>query len=341
MGNHRIQIAAATVDEFSNTSVQYINLKRRFNWGASLFDVRDYFVRQTSSGSIDRDQINRLTGANAFIHYPFSQYFRVESSVGILENAQDLLVNPTSLDPFERFTDRFASISVAIAGDTTRYQSFGPFQGKRIRISSWFAPHLSGDLDGDIEEHRLDFRMYKQLTRRSLFAVRFASIYNTGDRENSYGFGGINELRGYEFREFAGSRITYANFEFRFPLIDLVAFPILNIFQVRGLLFVDVGAAWFDDDLWWDPRTETIRLTDPLNGNLTPVPFDFWNSDQDEFQDGRASYGAGFQFLLFGALPMNWIWARPMDYVVWDPGAQDFVKVEGDTVKEFYIVFDF
>ena len=43
---------------------------------------------------------------------------------------------------------------------------------------------------------RLNFRMYKQLTRRSLFAVRFASIYNTGDRENSYGFGGINELRG-------------------------------------------------------------------------------------------------------------------------------------------------
>ena len=40
---------------------------------------------------------------------------------------------------------------------------------------------------------------------------------------------GINELRGYDYREFFGSRIALSNLEFRFPLIDEVRFPILSM----------------------------------------------------------------------------------------------------------------
>jgi Tol biopolymer transport system component len=338
MGNHRIQIVASTVEEYSNYNVLYYNLKRRFNWGVSGYDYRDYFLSQSTSGSVDRDQVYRLTGVDGFIQYPISRHYRIDTSVGFLENAQDLVVgfDPSGRVQFKKYTDRFASINLGITGDTTRYQSFGPYQGKRLSLKTWFAPHLSGDIDGDIVEHRLDFRAYKKATRRSLFAFRVGSIYNTGDREFSYGFGGINVLRGYDFREFVGSRLAWANLEFRFPLVDVLAFPILNLFQIRGIFFLDVGAAWYDDDLWWDPELQRLRLD--AGGN--PVKFDFWNSDLDEFQDARASYGAGFQIKFLG-LPLTWLWSKPMDYAQWDPALQDFVKVSRGTVQEFYIVFDF
>jgi hypothetical protein len=338
MGNHRIQIVSSTVEDFANFNVLYVNQKRRFNWGAAAYDYRDFFLRETVTG-LDRDQINRLTGVNAFIQYPISRHYRVDTSVGVLENAQDFIVGVDGVgNPFfQRFTDRFASVNVALTGDTTRYQLYWPIQGKRFRLSTWYAPHLSGDVDADIQEHRLDYRAYKQMTQRSLFAFRVSSIYNTGDRENTYGFGGINQLRGFEFRDFIGSRIAWANVEFRFPLVDVMSFPILNLFQIRGFFFFDVGAAWFGDNTWYDPEFDVIRV-DPAGD---PITFDFWNSDVDELQDGRASYGAGFNFLLFGALQLNWVWARPLDYLQYDPGTAAFVKIQTDTVQEFYIVFDF
>jgi hypothetical protein len=340
LGNHRIQILASTVAEFANINVLYANLKRRFHWGARGYDIRDYFIYETTSGSVERDQTNRLTGADAFLQYPISRHYRIDSTVGVLENASDLLTDPTSADPFTRFTDLFASVRVGITGDTTRFHYFGPFQGKRFRISTWFAPHISGDTEGDILEHQLDFRAYKQITERSLIAFRVVSILNTGDRETSYAFGGINELRGFPYRDYIGSRLAWSNLELRFPLIDAVTFPLSDqpLFDVRGLVFLDVGAAWYDNDLWWDPLQNRIRIVG--GGDTTPVPYDFWNSDVDELQDGRASYGAGLQIRLFGVLPMNWVWARPLDYLVWDPGSQAFVKVQGETVQEFYIVFD-
>jgi len=343
MGDHRVQVVASTVAEFSNLNVIYANFKRRFDWGASAFDERDYFLEATNSG-LGRDLISRATGANVFIEYPFNRHYRVEAAAGVLDSAQDLLVQVGQgpqgepLYGFRKFSDRFGTFSVAFTGDTARGQSFGPFQGKRFRISAFFAPHVSGDLEGDILEYRADLRAYRQATRRSLLAVRLASIYNAGDREGTYGLGGINQLRGFAFREFIGSRLAWGNFEFRFPLIDELRFPVLRLGQIRGLLFFDVGGAWFSDDRWYDPDTGLIRT----DASGRTVGFEFWNSDDHRLRDGRAAYGAGFQFLFLGGLQFNWIWARPLDHERFDTGTGSFVPVDGGgTRSDFYIVFDF
>jgi len=341
MGNHRIQIIASTVSDFANFNFLYFNLKRRFNWGASAYDYRDYFLRATSSGTIDRDQTYRLTGANGFIHYPLSRHYRIETDVGAFESSQDVIVgaDDTGVPVFQNFTDRFGSLNVALVGDTTRYQQWYTIQGKRLRISTWAAPHVSGDdpNEAGILEHRLDFRAYKQLTRRSVLAFRAASIYNTGEREYTYGFGGINQLRGYEFREFIGSRMAWSNLEFRFPLIDFMTFPLLGPFVIRGVAFVDAGAAWLNDEFWFDPITGRIRL-DAVSGE--PIEFRWWNKELDMMQDLRASYGVGFNFLLFRQLQLNWIWARPTDYAQYNPFTDEFEKVKSVTRQEFYIVHD-
>jgi hypothetical protein len=344
MGDHRIQIVASTVAQFSNIDVIYANLKRRFDWGAAAFDERDYFLQDTGT-FIDRDQISRSTGANVFIEYPFNRHYRVEASAGVLQNSQDLLLGfqpVTGAPVFQRFSDTFGTLSAAFVGDTARGQSFGPFQGKRFRAGATWGPHLSGDVDGDFLEYRVDFRAYRQATRRSLLATRLATIFNAGERENTYGLGGINQLRGFGFRDFIGSRLAWANFEFRFPLIDELRFPVMRLGQIRGLFFFDVGAAWFDNDLWYDPQTQAIRID---NANQ-PVGFKFWDSDENRLRDGRASYGAGFQFLFLGGLQLNWVWARPLNYEQFDPalngGLGGFAKVDGGgTRNQFYIVFDF
>ncbi len=348
MGNQRVSITAASVDDFANYSAQYVNLRRRFNWGGLVYDFRDYFLQSTSSG-VQREEAYRTTGASAFISYPFSRHYRFQASTGFQDRSQDIpVVQPDGLIRFESFDDRLATVDLSFTGDTTRFQSFGPFQGKRFSVGAFYGSQLSGDFDGDILEYRMDFRTYKQVTRRSTLAWRAATRYNAGDRENSYGFGGINQLRGYEFRDFAGSRLAWSNLEFRFPLVDELRFPILRLVQIRGFFFLDVGAAWYDDDFFYDPEFISPSgfkgdfRVDPSNGER--IGFKFWDSDNDRLQDGRASYGTGFQFFFIGGLQFNWVWSRQMDYTQYVCDLAGCIKTEADTGgtrMDFYIAFDF
>jgi hypothetical protein len=368
LGDHRVSILASSVSTYSNTAVTYLNLKHRTGWGATVYDFRDYYLRLNFTGT-QQDQIQRSTGANFFLQYPFSRDYRVEGGLGFIDRSQDYFNGTYDFFGFPNFStvkDRYATAQTAFIGDTVRYQSFGPFQGKRFSVGALYGLNLSSDsgdlnltgIDGNILEYQLDFRAYKQLTRRSLLAWRVASTYNAGQRETYYGFGGINQLRGFGFREFFGSRIAWSNLEFRFPLAEELRFPILALRGIRGFVFTDVGAAWLKNDLWWDPELGAIRTNfapDPANPGTfiatTPIPFKFWDSDNHRLQDGRASYGFGFQFLFLGGLQFNWSWSRRLPYTqyspVFDPNSGAFLglsptKANTDgTHMDFYIVYDF
>jgi hypothetical protein len=345
MGNHRIFVQAGSVSDYAQYSATYINLKRRFDWGANAYDVRDYFVDYSTGARLER--LYRFTGGDFFIQYPFSRHYRVQGSLGVVDSSIPFQVRTeTGQYDFVHYSDTLATVGLSLTGDTTRYQSFGPFQGKRFTIGATYGKKLSGDFEGDLLEYRADFRTYKQLTRRSLLAWRLASIYNAGDREYTYGFGGLNQLRGYEFREFRGSRIAWSNLEFRFPLVDELRFPIFALRQIRGFFFLDVGAAWYQDDLWYDPETRGIRV-DYSQEVPQPIGFEFWDSENNRLQDARASYGVGFQFFFIGGLQFNWVWSQRMDYTQYiypDGLAGPPVAVEADTGgtrSDFYIQFDF
>jgi WD40 repeat protein len=346
MGNHRIFISAGSVSDYGQYNVTYINQKRRFDWGASAYDFRDYFVDYGTGTRLE--QLYRFTGADFFVQYPFSRHYRVQGSVGVVDSS----IPVQAYDPefgyvLAHLSDTLTTVGVSLTGDTTRFQSFGPFQGKRFTVSAKYGKQISGDFDGDWTEYRADFRAYKQLTRRSLFAWRLATVYNAGEREYTYGFGGLNQLRGYEFREFRGSRIAWSNLEFRFPLVDEMRFPVFALRQIRGFFFLDVGAAWYQDNLWYDPALGGIRADyRPLpDAPPEPIGFKFWDSENNRLQDGRASYGAGFQFFFIGGLQFNWVWSKRMDYTqyVYDLDGTP-IKIEGDTSgtrSDFYIQFDF
>ncbi|HXM75266.1 MAG TPA: BamA/TamA family outer membrane protein, partial [Thermoanaerobaculia bacterium] len=87
-----------------------------------------------------------------------------------------------------------------------------------------------------------------------------------------------------------GNTIAYANFEFRFPLIDLLAFPFGGFTNIRGHFFVDVGGAALKDQ-----------------------KFRFWDASQHQLVDGRASYGYGLQIQFLGLL-LHWDFAHLTDF---------------------------
>jgi hypothetical protein len=363
LGDHRVQVLFNSVSTYSNIGATYLNMKRRTTWGATLYDHRDFFLRIDVAGGTQQDQTLRQTGATFFAQRPFNRYYRLEGAVGYLDRSQSYFNGTYDINGFPLFTDvkdSFVTFRTAIVGDTTRYQAFGPFQGKRFDVGVLYGLNLSGDgggiipdeqVQGDILEYQIDFRAYKQATRRSLLAWRFATVYNAGEQETYYGFGGINQLRGFPFRDFFGSRVAWSNLEFRFPLADQVLFPIGALVNVRGFLFTDIGAAWLKDDLWWDPELLAIR-TNFVNGVATSaIPFKFWDDKNNRLQDGRGSYGFGFQFFFIGGLQFNWSWAKRFSYTqyvpVLGPGGlfiQDMVPVKANTDgthMDFYIVYDF
>jgi WD40-like Beta Propeller Repeat len=361
LGDQRAIVSAATVEQYQSYYGTYINLRRRWDWGATIYQVSDFFYDQSSGGRGQRRY--KATGGNLFAQYPFSRYYRFEIETGVVDSSLNQLAgsDPFGQPIFVQTDDLSAFVSTGIVGDTTRYQQFGPFQGKRFEFAVRFAPSISGDFDGNLLEYRADFRAYKQLTRRSTLAWRLGTLWNTGDRQNTYGFGGVNQLRGYDYRDFSGSRIVWSNLELRFPLIDELRFPIFPLGGIRGFFFLDVGAAWFDEkavgtgflgnDPWYDPLFGVIRA-DYSQATPVLIPFDFWDSENGQLQDGRGSYGVGFQFFFLGGLQFNWIWAWRMDhtqyvYAIAPSGfidtSQPPVPVTLDTggvVSDFYIQFD-
>jgi outer membrane protein assembly factor BamA len=137
------------------------------------------------------------------------------------------------------------------------------------------------------ESAALDFRQYFQVTRRSNFAFRAFGAIADGNRPSPFYFGGLDTVRGIDFRSLSGDRGFYANLEYRFPLIDLVATPVLAFQGIRGVFFVDMGGAWFEDF----------------------ESFNLYNEDTKQFEDGVASYGWGFSTRFYG-LDFNWDFAK-------------------------------
>jgi len=351
LGNQRVNVVAQTVSTFSNISASYLNLEHRFRWGASVFDYRDYFVDVNVANSSNSDQVQRTTGGDFSVEYPFSRHYRVQGGIGLVDRSQDFLVQDTDINSptfgqlfVTTVSDTFAMFNLAFVGDTTRFQSWGPFQGKRFNVGVLYAPSIAGDIGGDVLQYNLDFRAYKQLTRRSSLAWRVASIYGDGDEgsANAYPLGGLNQLRGYDFREFFGARVAWQNLELRFPLIDEFNTPIIGLRNIRGFLYLDVGAAWFINGEWYDPTFGTF-LIDPQTGQ--PVQFKFWDSDNDRFENGRGSYGFGLSFFFLGGLEFNFVWANQMPYTqhVYEPLGNVLVPTKaggGGYASEFYIAYD-
>ncbi len=328
LGDHRIFMNFQSVSTYSNIDIQYWNLKHRWQYGYRGLDFRDYYVLGGQTGGTQLRQATRTSGLSAQVAYPFSLYYRVEGSAGYyqrslsrpvsqIEDIGGVLVQ--TID-FETFSDNEVFLTGTFSGDTTRFKEFGPYQGKRFAFTIAYAPWVQGD-GAPFAEYYIDYRAYGHLTRRSLFAWRFFSAISnsTGflgqDGSTIFSFGGYNQLRGYEFREFFGNRIAFSNLELRFPLIDQIRFPFGSVRMLRGFLFLDVGAGWFQGSQFLDPQ---FLIQDPNNPNVFLKDgfglrqFDCWDGGNGMLGDCRGAWGVGFAWYL-GPFELTWVWAKRLE----------------------------
>ncbi len=289
LGNRRFIASLDSVSSFSNFDFLYFDLQRRTNWGFRLFDQRSFYVTpsQSNTSLFERHQLYRETGVLGIASYPFDRYHRIDAGVGFEKRnytlpAADLAGNVFLLS----FNDSFPLVSTTFSGDSTVFKQFGPVSGRRYELSTSYARDIkrSGTLSND---YNIDARQYLQLTSRSLLAARLFVGYSRGNVPNFYYFGGLNTLRGYDFRSIIGNQAAFANFEFRFPLIDILATPILAFTQVRGNLFFDIGGAKFNGQ----------KYTFMKGGRLV---------------DGAATVGYGLSFNFLG-LELHWDFAKRTD----------------------------
>ena len=85
-----------------------------------------------------------------------------------------------------------------------------------------------------------------------------------------------------------------------------------------------------------------------MNPPNEPIPFKFWDSDNSRLQDGRGSYGAGFQFYFIGNLQFNWVWGRQLDHTqfIYSVDGRPLLTpvptaFDGESFSQFYLAFDF
>jgi hypothetical protein len=266
------------------------------------FDRRDFYVLGGVTGSTfektDRQQAIQQTGAMGSWIYPFSLYHRVSVGAGyIFQKANyptggivigdDGVVRPETVE----IENDYPFIQTSLIGDSAVFTQYGPVSGRRWRLDAVYAfdQEASGAL---YTQYELDLRQYLEVSERSNMALRLYTGYAGGNEPIPLYFGGLDDLRGVDFRSMVGDRAFYANIEYRFPLIDVLATPVLNFRSIRGRVFLDVGGAWFD---------------------AFGQDFEFWNSEENRLEDAVSSYGFGVTINLMG-IDLNWDFAKLWDF---------------------------
>jgi Tol biopolymer transport system component len=331
-GDRRFNLLFDSIDTFSNFRVSYVNLRKRFQWGASIYDSRTFY--RTGYDPVrgqfnDREQIYRVTAATVDGVYPLSRYYRLQGNVGYYDRSAEYPVqDPFGGFSFQTFDDRAPVVSGAIVGDTVSWQRYGPHQGARWEFRLSYSPDL--DEGGTLTQSvYLDARKYLALSRRNEIALRLFGVFASGNRPVIYGIGGADTVRGFPIRSLAGNQVAFANVEWRFPLFDRIDLAFMSLGQVRGRFFLDVGMSCYSPDEGQEfnylgqPGCTFIgekEVIDPITGEPITI------GESGRLTDGVSTYGFGFTIYVFG-LPMHWDFIKR-----WD-----FKETLGSTEVDFWI----
>ncbi len=306
MGTQQIQAILGSVESQRNYTGVYRNQSSRWNWGALLTSQRSFFFTQDLNGGINRNSSFELDGGEVFADYPFTRDWRAEFSLGYYrrEYVPSGFILESSSGELVRFSEQFHSgnygkVGVKLIGDKARFKEYGPYAGRRLSLGVEAAPPGTGTIN--FYDVTVDFRQYIQVSKDSQLAFRAWGAGSFGDHPSVFFIGGLNQLRGYDYLRFSGNRAALVNLEYRFPLIFEARAGDFAIRNIRGLVFADVGAAWFKGD--------DFNFT--LDGSL---------------EDALASFGVGVGVNFVG-LPLWFFWAQ----------RTDFQTLEGNPRFQFYI----
>jgi outer membrane protein assembly factor BamA len=237
------------------------------------------------------------------------------------QSVQDYL-NFYGLQPQNVFrSGSIVPLSVAYIQETTVFREFGPLAGNTLRIGYDYAPKIAGTLSRQTFD--IDARYYQRLATSGVLALRFRGFKSTGEYPDYMYFGGNSEMRGYDYLQFIGQSVMFANAELRFPIIEAALTPIGVIGGIRGVFFANIGGGWFPTSGFEfatnrpEPHTPIIGYQSDASGSpfidvTTGLPIPIYGQERIvqgwRLKDGRASYGVGLETFMLG-FPIHFDWA--------------------------------
>ncbi|MAC04693.1 MAG: hypothetical protein CL671_10400 [Balneola sp.] len=273
LGDHQIALGTNFVFDLreSDYTIQYGNFKNRTNYFANYFHTSRRY--QNFFGELIR---YRTYGLGGTIQYPFDKFRRVDFNLTLLNVELDYNssvfgtgTNSTS----RRETSRFLYPEVVFTDDKTKPGFITPSGGYRYSIGLSGSPAI-GKTAPEFASVLGDFRKYFDLGSRYSIALRYSGAVSIGKDSQNYFLGGklgwINQqysengfsidrltdnfftvpalpLRGFKYNSINGNNFGLINAEFRFPIFAAIipgALPILPLYNLTGVAFLDAGTAW-------------------------------------------------------------------------------------------------
>jgi hypothetical protein len=352
LGDKQVNLFASSIAQYRTLSLSYVNLGRRFQYALQGYSQTQFFYGNLSgvfydpslAPLISRDAAvatRTVRGGSAFGIYPLSRFNRLEFSGGVI-NLQEQYNDPFLQQSSEQYQQQafgqqvfrngtLVPLTTAFVSETTVFREFGPLSGSTMRLAYDVAPKIGPTLsrqsfDGDI-------RYYQRLASTGVLALRLRGFKSIGAYPDFLYFGGNSEMRGYDYLQFVGQNVTFANAELRFPIIEAALTPIGVIGGIRGVFFADVGGGWFNNQNFqfatsksqtFNPIVDYQRdatgaiLLDPA----TQLPLPVYGSPKTitgfRLKDGRASYGLGLETFALGfPIHFDWSW-RTLFNTAWE-----------------------
>lgn len=270
LGNHQIYIATDLVNTIDQSFLQayYFYNRKRINVGFGLFHTKNFYL--------DNDDFlfsDRFYGLQLFLSRPFSVFSRLEFFTS------QYFIDREYVDFYDPRSNRSSKVTtgeLAYVTDNIIWGITGPVNGRRAKLSLSGGVNLFDASDIGFTSVDLDYRKYWHFKKTFSMAFRLAGGASFGKTPKLYFLGGttnwignrtldakvygvenlyfadvVTPLRGVPYYELSGNRYALVNWEFRFPMIEYFAmrFPLpLVISRVVGVVFTDMGAAWYDDN---------------------------------------------------------------------------------------------
>jgi hypothetical protein len=343
LGDKQVNLFASSIAQYRTLSLSYVNLGRRFQYALQGYSQTQFFYGQLEgvfydpslAPLISRDAAvatRTVRGGSAFGIYPLDRFRRLEVSGGLM-NLQEQYNDPFLQQSAQQFQQqRFGQqvfrngtlipFTAAFVQETTVFREFGPLAGSTMRFAYDVAPKIAGTLSRQTFDG--DARYYQRLASTGVLALRLRGFKSTGAFPDFLYFGGNSEMRGYDYLQFVGQNVVFANAELRFPIIEAALTPIGVIGGIRGVFFADMGGGWFNNQnfKFATSATETTRsivdfqrdatgaiLLDPV----TQLPLPVYGPDKTisgfRLKDSRASYGLGLETFALGfPIHFDWSW---------------------------------
>ncbi|MBN2564326.1 MAG: PD40 domain-containing protein [Candidatus Eisenbacteria bacterium] len=300
LGNHRFYIASNFLSSIESSSfeVLYEQLAHRVNYSLAVYNFKDYYYSDRTFLGEDLGEKRYFTersyGLTLGLSYPFSMFTRVDFDVSAL--SVDRQYAAENEEGLIELTDEGVARSLVIpslrlVNDTTLWGSVGPISGGRSSLAvqrAWESGGSFSYLTGIA-----DVRRYLRIGARHSLAVKLVAARSTSANAQSFFIGGVNSLRGYDDFSIRGTNLALTSLEFRYPFIDhlQIASPIpLSLWGLRGVMFLDMGAAWDDGFRGVTSEGGSRRL-----------------------KDIRASHGVGVRMnLSMFVVRVDWAW--PTDF---------------------------